>query len=266
MHKILVLTDLHLTAGEAIIDLDPALRFLEVYHRAIDDHPDATRLILTGDLTHHGTTEQYEALKTLLADCPIPITYMLGNHDRRAPFRATFPNAPTDENGFVQSVIDLPGWRLIALDTLDDPPPAIRHSGSLCEKRMAYLERALDVEAGTRTVVFTHHHAFTSGFNGMDSIALRNAPALIDALNGRCEMLVSGHIHRTISASIGGLPNVVFKSPCHQMPLALGDTHHSLSVDEPGAYGLLLLSDEGVIAHSQDILPDATVYSEESSR
>ena len=48
------------------------------------------------------------------------------------------------------------------------------------------------------------------------------------------------------------------------MPMALGDQNPSLSIDEPGAYGLLLLGEGGVIVHGEDFtLPkaEAAIYS-----
>lgn len=53
----------------------------------------------------------------------------------------------------------------------------------------------------------------------------------------------------------------MFKSPCHQAPLDLIRADSSLSIDEPGAYGLLLLARDGVIAHSEDVGLNAPVHS-----
>ena len=36
------------------------------------------------------------------------------------------------------------------------------------------------------------------------------------------------------------------------MPMALAEASSHLSIDEPGAYGLLLLSGDGVIVHTED--------------
>jgi hypothetical protein len=45
----------------------------------------------------------------------------------------------------------------------------------------------------------------------------------------------------------------MFKSTCHQAPLDLIRPDSTLSIAEPAAYGLLLLTKAGVIAHSEDI-------------
>ena len=95
MAKILVMTDLHITPeGDSIIGLDPGARLAAGLAHAARAHPDAARLVLTGDLTHHGQPREYARLKHLLAGLPWPVTLMLGNHDARPAFRAAFPRPP----------------------------------------------------------------------------------------------------------------------------------------------------------------------------
>ncbi len=60
--------------------------------------------------------------------------------------------------------------------------------------------------------------------------------------------LVCGHVHRTISGSAAGVPFTILKSTCHQMPMVLGDGSSSLSIDEPGAYSIVLLGEDSVVA------------------
>lgn len=258
MEKILVFTDLHLVpAGETIIGLDPAARFAEGLTHALDHHGDATRIVLCGDLAHTAAAAEYERLATLLADCPLPVSMIPGNHDRRAPLRAAFPDLPVTASGHIQTVVDLDAARLILLDTLDEAAPD-RHSGWLCPDRLDWLDAALDGAAGAPVVIFTHHPPFLTGFDGMDAIGLRNRADLLARLHGRnVALIVSGHIHRTIFGAAGGIPAAVLKSPCHQMPLRLGPAATTLSVDEPGAYGILLLGPEGPVLHSADFtLPE----------
>ena len=262
MAKIIVITDIHITsAGDTIIGLDPVVRFQSVLDAALTDHPDARMLILMGDLTHHGTVDQYERLHGALKDCPIPVIPMLGNHDRRDAFYAVFADAPKDGGGFAQHYVDLDHHRIIAVDTLDGPPyPKGHHAGRMCADRTAWLQDRLDETGGLIPLVFSHHPPFDTGIVGMDAIKLADGARVLDMLGAHPRAhLFCGHIHRTISGSLRGVPWTMFKSPCHQGLLDLTNPDSSLPIDEPGAYGLLLLTPDGVIAHSQDVGPNRAI-------
>lgn len=256
MHKILVTTDIHITRpGKQIIGLDPVERFTRVLAKAASDHPDADRMIVTGDLTHWGGANEYDRLKQCLGGLPWPVDLMMGNHDNRENFRRAFPDAPTTAAGHVQQIIDLPGWRLITLDSHDETYTEPVHSGFLCEDRLDWLREALSGAKDAQIVVFIHHPPLRTFFDGMDEIGLRNIEALLGILEGapRMRHVIAGHIHRTMSGSARGLPVTIFKSPCHQAPLTIGPSSHSDSIDEPGAYGIVLLHDDGVTVHSEDV-------------
>lgn len=254
MPKVLVFTDIHFVPeGENIIGLDPAERFAEGLTHAIESHADADRIVITGDLAHNAAPAEYARLRTVLKDSPLPVSLMVGNHDRRAPFLSVFPETPVTETGHVQDIIDLEGFRLILLDTLNEES-GDSHSGVMCPDRLDWLDGALATAGNRRIIVFTHHPPFLTGFKGMDWIGFKNRQDLTDRLiaNGNVAQIISGHVHRTILGTAGGIPAAIFKSTCHQMPMALGFRDPRLSVDEPGAYGLLILDDEGVVVHTED--------------
>lgn len=256
MDKVLVITDLHIRPpGESIIGLDPSARLDAVLDHALAAHADASALIVMGDLTHDGLPVEYDRLRACLDRVPMPILPMLGNHDRRDVFLAAFPDAPRTPEGHVQAVMDLPHHRIITLDTLDGPPyPDDHHSGLLCVARMAWLANALEGAQGRMPLVFLHHPPFPMGMPGVDAIALADPEEFLDLLaQYPGSHLFCGHVHRTASGSLRGLPWTLFKSPCHQSPLDLWSEDGSPPVDEPGAYGVLLLRPGGVIAHSQDV-------------
>ena len=252
--KLLVFTDLHLVdAGEEIIGLDPAKRFAEGLAHALAQHPDAAGLVLMGDLTHHGRTAQFEQLRDLLADVPMPVTFMMGNHDNRDVFRRVFPDANVSGAGHVQSMTDLGGAVLITLDTTD-PDVEPRHSGRLCTARLKWIEQALAWAAGKPVIIAMHHPPVMTGFTGMDRIALQDPEPLLDMLRGYegSLHLLCGHVHRTISGFASGVPFTILKSPCHQQPMTLGLGGSTQSVDEPGAYGIVLAGEDGIVVHSED--------------
>ncbi|GHA52226.1 3',5'-cyclic adenosine monophosphate phosphodiesterase CpdA [Amylibacter ulvae] len=256
MHKILVMTDIHLCeAGETIIGLDPLDQFQRALDHAAKTHPDAKALFLTGDLTHAGTPAQYQALKSAIDGYPIPITLLIGNHDEREPFLAAFPNAPQAPDGFIQSVQTIGDDVIITLDTVDRSLDSLMgHAGFLCPARLAWLEQQLINAGDARVLLFLHHPPHDIGFPGMDMIRIRNGDELLALLNRfpNVAHFFAGHVHRTISGTTQGQSFSMFKSTCHQMPMVTDVCDPSLSVEEPAAYGIIFVSNDSIVVHSED--------------
>ena len=264
MEKILFLSDLHICPlGETIISLDPLARMERALYAALTAHSDAAALILLGDLTHHGDIASYRRLSDALRNCAVPVIAMLGNHDRRDAFVQAFPDAPQMPSGHIQAVRDIGRHRIITLDSLDGPPYEDgHHAGRLCAQRLAFLETALATRDGRHAIVCIHHPPFDTGITGMDKIKLADGNAFLDLLARHANLhLICGHIHRTMSGQTRGVPWSMFKSPCHQGLLELDVPNAHLSSNEPGAYGLALLTGDGIIVHSEDVdLHDRKVY------
>lgn len=257
MTKILVFTDIHmLPEGRTIIGLDPFERFTRGLSHAARMHPDADRLILTGELTHHGDRTSYERLKSALAGFPIPVSMTIGNHDDRETFRASFPEVATDPNGFVQEIIDFDDARAILLDTnIGLPKGRPDHSaGLVCESRLDWMDGALRAAEGRAVLLFMHHPPHDTGFKGMDAIKLVNGEAFYARLARHAPVrhIFAGHVHRTIGGSHRGIPFSIFKSPLHQQPMPFDIDDTSSSVDEPGAYGIVVVTPEGLQVHTED--------------
>ncbi len=256
-HKVVVFTDLHmLSLGKTILDMDPAERLSAAIGHINRTVSDAAHVIVTGDLTHWGNRSAYLRLRDTLTELKAPLTLTLGNHDRRAAFLEIFPDAARDENGFIQTVLDIGGYRLIVLDSLDDSgaenPPV--HSGVLCEQRLEFLDRELNAAKNKPVVIFMHHPPHQVGFVGMDRIRLRNGDAFYTLIekHGNVKQLICGHVHRSISGAHRGVPFAVFKSTVDQQPFDFEITDTKLSVKEPGEFGVLLLGEHGVTVVGED--------------
>ncbi len=257
MTKLIVFTDLHMVPeGNSIIGLDPFQRLAAGIEHVNRYHADADRVIFMGDLTHRADPASYERLKGLLDRFVPPIAITIGNHDRRDVFLETFKTCPTDENGFIQQAIDFPDCRVLLLDTLFAPPYAYpnSHAGLLCDARLGWLDRQLESAGEKPVMLFMHHPPHATGFTGMDMIRLVNEVEFYDLVKryGNVLHIFAGHVHRTISGSSRGIPFSVFKSPVHQQPMPFHSPDASLSVDEPAAYGIVVLTDTGVLVHTED--------------
>lgn len=257
MTKLIVFTDLHMVPeGKAIIGLDPFRRLAAGIEHVNRYHADADRVIVMGDLAHRADRPSYERLKGLLDRLIPPLAITIGNHDNRETFLQVFPDTAQDEDGFVQQVIDFPDCRAVILDTLFAPPYDYprSHAGFLCTKRLAWLDRQLETAGDLPVLLFMHHPPHATGFTGMDLMRLINEVDFYDVVKRRGNVLhiFAGHVHRTISGSSRGIPFSVFKSPVHQQPMPFHAPDPSLSVDEPAAYGIAVMTDTGILVHTED--------------
>lgn len=269
MHKILIFTDLHVRGiGQTVLGVDALERFTEALAHAVRNHPDATHIVLLGDIVHSGKVTEYQRVKNVLDGLIIPYTLMCGNHDNRDNLLEVFPDTATTPDGFLQTTLDVGDTRLITLDTLDGPPfRRYHHSGILCESRMEWLRDALK-QTPKRALVFAHHPPMAVGFPGMDAIRLANGAELLHTLktSGKVAHMFCGHIHRTISGVMSGTSFTIFKSPAYQMPFDLKGDSPAVSTPEPGAYGIVLLTFDSVIVHTEDFqLAEADVQPNEET-
>ena len=116
--KIIQISDIHLSKpGERLAGLDVHDRLLRALDHVNEHHADARRIILSGDLTQDAETEAYEWLRDIVAQQTIPVRLMIGNHDDRKAFLATFTDHARDDNGYINHAETIDGIRFVYLDT-----------------------------------------------------------------------------------------------------------------------------------------------------
>lgn len=211
--------------------------------------------VLTGDLTRDGEPAAYARLREVLAGLPCPAHLLLGNHDDRAAFRAAFPEAPVDSDGFVQQALPSPAGLCLMLDTLEQG----RSEGRLCARRLAWLEARLRESEGEKVLLFLHHPPMPVGIPGMDAIALRDAEALWEVLaphRARIRHLFHGHLHRPVAGSWRGIPLSSLRGTAFEVALSSGPGV-TVTARLPPCYGLVRVLEEEVVVHTQD-LPDGS--------
>lgn len=247
--KLIQITDLHLRGGGGLIcGLDPAANLEKAVADINRNHPDADLVVVSGDLSDDGSPASYRLLSTILETLIPPVRLMLGNHDERAAFSAVFPNAPA-EDGFVQSVHDIDGVRLVFLDTLDEGAVA----GKLCERRLAWLDRRLG-EAPADAFIFMHHPPFDIAFPPLDAVKLADSQALADVLrrHGNVRNIFAGHVHRLCSGTWNGIAFNTGRGTNHQTAPLFGAKDFAPGFDTP-AYNVILTNGANTIVHAQEI-------------
>ena len=157
----------------------------------------AQLLIVKGDLTHHSRPGEWAVIGDVLADLPVPVVIVQGNHEVK-PARPTEALAGLRRHGLhlVEDleVVDLPGLRVIAADTTIDG----QHHGQLAPVQDAVAGAAAGADGAV--LVCLHHNLqrhqlptfWPPGVPGAESRAFLRA---LRAANPRC-LVVTGHTHR----------------------------------------------------------------------
>jgi len=234
------LSDSHLStgplAGGPAAGLHAALGRL----LGLPTRPDAA--VITGDLTDHGHPEEYHQLTELLAGIPLPVYLAAGNHDNRGAlldaFAGTVQLAGGDQAHYAA---DLPSATLVVLDSLLPGQGA----GRLGEDQLAWLDTVLSQRPKTPALVAVHHPPVPVGIPFLDSIRLLDADALAEVVGAHPNVVrvLSGHVHRTITAPFGGTLMTTAPSTYRQSALDLTEPGTMGYLDEPTSFLLHQLTD-----------------------
>lgn len=190
--------------------------------------------IVTGDLTDHGTAEEYARFSAIMSRLELPWLAVPGNHDNRDAMRAAFQHESwMTPEGPIHWQRDFGAFMLIGLDTLRHGA----HHGEVSRAGFSFLDAAL-ADAGDRLVVVaTHHPWMYSGIPAMDEDNLRNGAELmqrLEAYPGPVRM-ISGHVHRALTAQIGKVTCQIAPAPCHAVQADTRVGAINSLVLEPGA-------------------------------
>src|SRR5262249_22178630 len=260
--RFVILPDTHFVPfGQTLFGLDPRAR-LDAAIKAINrDHSDLEFVIITGDLAHWGEIEAYQNLADALRTSTTPVLLMLGNHDKRAPFRKTFANADDDGNGFVQSMRVFEAATIITLDTLDGSSPS--HAGVLCDRRLTFLEKSLAQAPADRPLLLFHHHPpFDNGLPHMDRIKLLNPDALWATFvrTRTPDYLFVGHVHRPIGGYWRRIPFHCQRAVSHQVAFDFATPVEIPVTHEPPDYSLVTIGRDHIVIHQRSFLYTGPVY------
>jgi 3',5'-cyclic-AMP phosphodiesterase len=155
-------------------------------------------IIVTGDLADHGRTAEYEQF-TAVMPTDRPWLATVGNHDRRESARVFLRPG---SSGPLDSVLDLPGLRVIGLDSLIEGAD----EGRLEAASLEFAARALDGSPGP-AVIALHHPPVAVGHELIDRLGLRETDGLAGlARHPRLAAILTGHVHTSLAGRFAGAP------------------------------------------------------------
>lgn len=245
--KVLLFSDIHYSSDRYVYGRSPKECLRRAISHANRYHGDADLCVILGDLTDRGLESEYQNLSADLETLSMPYRLMLGNHDNREHFIGVFGRDLLDENGFVQSTVDVGSHRFLLLDT---HTPG-QGSGSLDSGRLEWLDRSLSL-ADRPCLVCLHHPPLSTALQAYDAIGLIEAgrfAALLDRHRSTVFQVLFGHCHMSVSGSMRGVPVCGIQSLLYQALPNFADDRFLDAPDLPSAYGLAVVDERNVVIH-----------------
>jgi 3',5'-cyclic-AMP phosphodiesterase len=245
---VLQLTDPHIGAewgGDPVV----ALRTVIAAVASLPQRPVAA--LVTGDLTNNGRDDEYKRLASALAELDLPLHVLPGNHDDRAALRRHFdvPGAGAEP---IQYAVQFGSLRVLMLDTTRPGGG----DGELGSDRLSWLADQLAAPPQGPTLLAMHHPPFRCDVPGMDRYALaapdREAVARLIAGHPHVQGVIAGHVHRTMTADVGGRTALTIPSTYRQLPLDF-EAEHLAMVRESLGFALHTVVDGRLVSHVQTL-------------
>ncbi|MGC3993410.1 MAG: phosphodiesterase [Propionicimonas sp.] len=255
------LSDLHLTGdGRALTGgLEADALLVEALRALTASAVTPSAIVVTGDVTDDGHPDAYARARALLdpvaEEFGATLVWVVGNHDRRAAFRAGLLGLAADDRP-ADTVHDLAGLRLVVLDTT---VPG-HHHGELTDDQLDRLAATLAEPAPRGTVLALHHPPLPVVIAPSDDIELRGQDRLASVLAGTdVRAILAGHLHYATASTFAGIPVSVAAACCYTIdPLAPGG--HVRGRDGGQALNLVHVYADRIVHTAVPVGPFRTLY------
>lgn len=199
------ISDLHIGQDRNDDGARALRRAREVVERLNRIDGDLDGVLVTGDLADHGSPEEYEAVRELLAMLRFPVLTCPGNHDERGAYLATLLREP-GEDGAVNRVHRVGGYTIAMCDS---SIPG-RDDGLLDEETLTWLDKVLADSEDPALVCF-HHPPVPLHIPFVDGIRLGESERLAEVLaaHDNVAAVLCGHAHTGATTTFAGRPLVV---------------------------------------------------------
>lgn len=213
---------------------------------ALQPQPDF--VVISGDLTNHGSPAAFERVRHLLKPLGMPLVLALGNHDHRRAFRQVMLGQDSDTPYYYSQTLG--GLKILVLDS-SIPGQLV---GGLDPAQWDWLEAELAASVGQPKLVVVHHPPMPIGFSVFDQIGFdpQQGQRLGRLLRHQQVVgLLSGHIHYDRFSLWNGIPSVI-TAGLHNLTDVLNP--NGIHILGGGGFHLCQLS-QGELAVTQVSLP-----------
>ncbi|MGK4598517.1 metallophosphoesterase [Amycolatopsis sp. w19] len=246
------LSDNHLDGGDRADERTArVMRYLEGLATPVD------AILVTGDISDHGTVEEYRRAAELFKT-DTPLFTCPGNHDKRGPFREGLLGQAPDESpvNVAHTVGD------VTFVMADSSIPG-KPDGQFDDETMAWLDSVLSDGDGPAFIAF-HHPPVPLGLPLVDAMRQYGEDKLAEVLarHPRVAALLCGHVHTAASTTFAGVPlrsapsvgsSILF--PWEENGLRHWSEGGPIDYDLPPSLLFHVLHDDGRLTTHQRVVP-----------
>lgn len=252
MTKIIQISDPHIVAKGKLAygQVDTCLALTQCVaqiNKILPEIGPVDMIIVTGDLTDFGTSDEYSLFRELIEELNIPYRAIPGNHDDKSVMQKCFADADwMPKTGPINWQIDFEDLKVIGLDT----SIIGKAHGNLETDSLNFLRSSLNSAKGKPVIVASHHPPITTGIEKMDIQNLRDSDELKEILStyqGELK-LICGHIHRNIVTQFGNVICQIAPGVSHAVTIDLRKGSPNCLTKEPGSFLLHEIRD-GILTH-----------------
>lgn len=250
-HTLLHISDSQLVGNEGTwngFDLDADVKLAETVKTIVASQRKADAIIFTGDIADNGDENAYNKLLSItepLKEISDNIVWVMGNHDKRAPFKTLLLSEPAN-NKPVDYTLEVNGLNIIVLDT---SVPG-QHYGDITDDQLVWLQEQLQTYAPHGSILALHHPPVPLLMPLAITVELHNQKKLASVIRGAKNLrsIIGGHMHYSMFATFAGVPVSVASSTCYTQDLGTL-TGAIRGRDTAQSYNIIEIYDE-TVAHA----------------
>lgn len=234
--RLLQLTDMHLGANADFEQsgINTYASFKAVLEEVAGAKNRVDMIVASGDISGDGLASSYRLFAELLDSTKIPYCWLPGNHD---DITAMVANGL----GTFQDKVALAGWNLLLLNSAVFD----RVNGELPASELEQLEKNLQEDPLTPTLIFVHHPPLNVGCEWLDEQKINNGHELFNLLGEfrNVKGIFCGHVHQAQYFShfipVYTTPSTCFqfKANCDDFAIAnLPPGYRWIELDQAGGF------------------------------
>lgn len=236
MNHFIQISDCHIDDDPVVMGVDTHQNLEKIIKKITQVEHQA--LIISGDLTHHGTLSSYKILDQILKPVQSELWVIRGNHDDQKNFDQCFHDRLLNQT-------KIGNWEIFAIDSVQ----INKTSGYITQKALDHLDQQLTQSNALYQIIVLHHPIVSMNSDWDDALSLENPNDLFSIVkkHPKIRAILFGHAHQSSEFFKDNITLVSCPSTALQFngqkneKDKIGFNHYTLSNDGKFSYQTLWL-------------------------